>query len=163
MITKSLNLADPDFLSSFNEYCLFSKPYKNLECGSISLREENIKKYLKTLKNESDLIDSAINKNNKHSFFLFTKKKEDHLEIQFLFPNRLIKQTSKETVKSFYLLCIKQLEASGYEFLKGEILRNHKKQSYKKFLKRFVRAVSFDNENNITIHKEKLIKEYEKM
>ena len=163
MFVKSLDLTDPDFLSSFNEYCLFSKPYKNLEYGSVFLRQENIKKYLKTLKNNSDFIDSTLNDKNKYSFFLFTKKKDDYLEIQFLFPNRLIKQTLKETVKSFYLLCIKQLEASGCSLLRGEILRNHKKKSYKSFLKRYVLAVDFDDEDNITIHKDKLIKEYEKL
>ena len=173
MEIKDVDFSDDSFLSAFERFCLISKPYKQMEKGSLSLRKTYIKEYLEDLKTDSDYSSRSLDEDGKCLYYLFSIEKTDRktgkkcLEVTFCFPDLNNRPSICEVTTAFYFLMLKHLEYSGCDLYKTSLLRKRKSKFFKEFIYRYFRAVEWEGGlpkkgNKVVIRKQKIKEEYKK-
>ena len=172
MQVRKINLSDEVFLSSFDEYCLSSKPFPRMSEGSLSKRLFSIKELREELISSNQLRLSVSDSENKPVFFCFCTPNdtEDFVFLNFIFPNTsLVFRSNIIKYQTAFCECFLHVfKETNLNLVKSDLMRVFKKEALIKTLKRF--ASPFDlisDENNeicsVEIKKENVIKFYEKL
>tara|TARA_R110002020_G_scaffold126312_5_gene284045 strand:+ start:200 stop:928 length:729 start_codon:yes stop_codon:yes gene_type:complete len=132
----------------FENFCISSKPYDFCVVGSPSLRQRKIKRIFNHL---SRCEIYKAEEDNKIIGFVFLEKEEYCLDVNFLFGVRR-NFTSQKLIKAAHAIFDVALKDLNKNYLKSEIRRTYKIDSYKKWIERYdKRAIIFNDDNNTVV------------
>ena len=162
-----INFSENNFKNDFLNFCLSSEPFEEVEYGSRSLKNFQSITYLNSL-NNSDLPIVIIDNNEINVFYAFFNIKNNDLDLEFCFPALNIMEDFEYSRLCFYSLCLYALNYFGKDSMTGTIMRKNKKNPFKMFLKRYVKAIEYketkDNTNDlIYLSKKSIINHCEKL
>lgn len=169
MNIEEVNFNDEDVVYLIKKYCLYSAPFGQIGyLNSISSRERSINQYIKVLKN-CELAIAAVNGGGDYLFFLFigeTSKKG--LSLEFAFPNPCISSNISLMRFCFYNLCLHAMDFFRKEEISGIIRRQNKKNPFKMFLRRYIKAISYTENDeqqydSVYLTKESILKHREQL
>ena len=133
----------------FYSFCIQSKPYDFCDIGSLTLREREIKKTFDNFSSTCDVYSAG--ENNKVVGFVFIKKEENCLDVSFLFGVRK-NFTSPKLIEGAHKIFEIALQKHNKNYLKSEIRRNYKVESYKKWVERYDKnAIIFNDKENTVV------------
>lgn len=144
MKIQKINFQDPEFLSLINFYLLNSGPFPRInDLKSFSAKQIAINEYIETL-SELDLSLVLTDDDGGFVLFVFFDDTEgDCIDLEFAFPNHTIVPSVDLIRNSFYSLCLHALNYFGKESISGTIRRKNKKDPFKSFLKRYIKALEY--------------------
>ena len=152
------------------KYCIESSPFSSIDIHkSISFRSVASENFVKSLEHECRLSLCSISPEGEYLFFAFFKKNNnDSIELHFALPNTNLKQSPSQMRNCFYDLCLHALDKLKVEEIEGEVIRVSKKNSYKIFLKRYIKAMTYkENEHSeydsVYLNRESILAHCEKL
>ena len=129
----------------FHNFCISSKPYDFCIRGSRSLRQRKIKEIFEEFSTREIY---KAEENDKVIGFVFLEIEEHCLDVNFLFGVRK-NFTSKKLIKAAHVIFDLALKNHNKNYLKSEIRRTYKIDSYKKWIERYdARAIIFNDHRN---------------
>ena len=132
----------------FHSFCAKSKPYQFCELGSSTLRETKIKK---TFDDFSACEIYSAEERGKIVGFVFLKKEKNCLDVNFIFGVRK-NFTSPKLIEGAHKIFKIALRDHNKKYLKSEIRRNYKVESYKKWIERYDKnAIIFNDKENTVV------------
>jgi len=165
-----IDFKDPVFQDLLKTYCLRSSPFGEIDyIKSINGRNRASEKYVSFLKENCSLPIAVRNENNEYLFFAFFNHiKDSHIDLIFAFPNTKLESDIPTMRLCFYELCLTAFNYLKCDNIIGKVFRREKKNAYKFFLKRYIKALTYtenkDKEfDEVYTDKQTLIKEYEKL
>ena len=139
---KPIKEPTEEFFNIFKSYCLESKPFNFCELPSMQIRLIKIKQYFNSVFSYSDCI-VALKNDEIVGFFCIEKQNEIGIIVigVGLYPKITFPEIAEmfSDFRKFY----KQQNPEIKSFI-GEIVRNHKKESYLKFLKKYIKPSKID-------------------
>lgn len=168
MQTKEIDFKDNSFINLYKSYCLSSKPFDEINpFQTISSLNFGSEEYLQILK-ESDLsvcsvfesweipldkgYQRSFDKSNEefsYIYFCFFKKhKKNDIELIFSFPGCDIMKDFDNARMAFYALCLYAMEIYKCNKIYGKIRRKNKKKPFLSFIKRYIKAIKYDERPN---------------
>jgi hypothetical protein len=139
---KLINEPTEELFSIFKSFCLKSKPFDSCELPSMQMRLFKIKEYFNSVFLYSDCI-IALKNDEIVGFFCIEKRNEIGIIVigVGLYPKITFPEIAEmfSDFRKFY----KQQNPEIKSFI-GEIVRNHKKESYLKFLKKYIKPSKID-------------------
>ena len=144
MKIQKINFQDREFLSLIKFYFLNSGPFPRInDLKSFSAKQIAINEYIETL-SELDLSLVLTDDDGGYVFFLFVDDtNDDYIDLEFCFPASNIMEDFKYSRLCFYSLCLHALNYFGKESITGTIRRKNKKDPFKSFLKRYIKALEY--------------------
>jgi len=141
---EKIDFNDKEFISLINFYLLRSSPIPRIDnLHSFSAKSLAINEYIETLSG-LDLSVACIDDDGGYLFFVFLDKLSDGcLDLEFAFPNMPNNPSTDLMRDCFYRLCLYGLNHFGCDKIKGTIRRQKKKNPFKIFLKRYIKAISY--------------------
>ena len=132
----------------FYNFCVSSKPYHFCMRGSPFLRQGKIKEIFEALSTREIY---KAEEGNKIIGFVFLEIEEHCLDVNFLFGVRK-NFTSKKLIKAAHEIFDLALKNHNKNYLKSEIRRTYKIDSYKKWIERYdKRAIIFNDDKNTVV------------
>ena len=143
MKIEKIDFNNKKFISLINFYLLRSSPIPRIDnLHSFSSKNLAINEYIDTL-SDLDLSIACVDNNN-YLFFVFLDKLSDgYLDLEFAFPNMPDNPSIDLMRDCFYRLCLYGLDYFECDKIKGTIRRQKKKDPFKTFLKRYIKAISY--------------------
>ena len=169
MKIEKIDFQDENFRRLIKKYCLSSAPFGEIErATSLSSRIAAVERYVKNTLVKSDLALCAKSNSGEYLLFAFFLDEGNRLNLTFAFPNQEIKQTASEIRLCFYKICLKAIKKTKIEEIIGLVFRHNKKNAYKIFLKRYIKAMTYvENKEGgadlVYLTKESILKHYEEM
>jgi len=169
MKIEKIDFQDENFRRLIKKYCLSSAPFGEIEIAtSLSSRIAAVEKYTRNTLVKSDLSICAKSNSGEYLFFAFFVDEGDKLNLTFAFPNQEVKQTASELRLCFYKICLKAIKKTKTKCIVGLVFRSNKKNAYKIFLKRYIKAMTYiENKEGgadiVYLSKESILKHYEEM
>lgn len=168
MKIEKIDFNDQEFISLINVYLLQSNPIPRIDgLSSLSAKQIAINQYIEVL-SELDLSIAAKN-NGEYLFFIFVDKLDDGgLDLEFAFPAINIMEDFVSSRLCFYSLCLYAMEYFGADRMSGTIRRQKKKNPFKIFLKRYIKAITYTENkdkkhDNVYLTKESILNHREKL
>lgn len=132
----------------FHNFCISSKPYDFCMRGSRSLRQRKIKEIFEEFSTREIY---KAEENDKVIGFVFLEIEEHCLDVNFIFGVRK-NFTSKKLIKATHAIFDLALKNHNKNYLKSEIRRTYKIDSYKKWIERYDRrAIIFNDHKNSVV------------
>ena len=132
----------------FHNFCISSKHYDFCIRGSRSLRQRKIKEIFEEFSTREIY---KAEENDKVIGFVFLEIEEHCLDVNFLFGVRK-NFTSKKLIKAAHVIFDLALKNHNKNYLKSEIRRTYKIDSYKKWIERYdKRAIIFNDDKNTVV------------
>lgn len=167
---EKINFDDSAFLSLIKKYCLQSAPFGEIDhLNSIKSRNKATERYIDFLKQSCGFCVCCKDVFGDYIFFAFFKPyKKSSIELVFAFPNTEKSNDISILRRSFYNLCLEAISEYNIDTIKGKIFRRNKKNNYKIFLKRYIKAIKYtENEDKnhdfVYLDKESILKHREKL
>lgn len=151
MSVELVNFDNEESNLIIKKYCIESSPFESIDSNkSISFRDIAAENFVKSLEHECRLCVCSVSSSGDYLFFAFFKKSNnDFIDLHFTLPNTNLKLSPVEMRVCFYDLCIYALDKLGVDKIEGKVIRVTKKNSYKIFLKRYIKAISYkENEHS---------------
>jgi len=165
---EKIDFNDQEFISLINIYLLHSNPIPRIDgLSSLSAKQIAINQYIEVL-SELDLSIAAKN-NSEYLFFIFVDKLDDGgLDLEFAFPAINIMEDFISSRLCFYSLCLYAMEYFGADKMSGTIRRQKKKNPFKIFLKRYIKAITYTENykqqyDSVYLTKESILKHREQL
>tara|TARA_R110002153_G_scaffold5393_3_gene25281 strand:- start:5585 stop:6202 length:618 start_codon:yes stop_codon:yes gene_type:complete len=170
MSVELVNFDNEESNLIIKKYCIESSPFASIDNNkSISFRDIASDNFVKSLEHECRLSVCSVSSGGDYLFFAFFKKSNnDFIDLHFALPNTNLKLSPVEMRVCFYDLCIYALDKLGVEEIEGKVMRVSKKNSYKIFLKRYIKAITYkENEHSeydhVYLNRESILAHCEKL
>ena len=146
---KITHLKEPeDAWPYFYDFCIKSKPYDFCKLPSRHLREREIRRAFEDF-SSCEIYSSK--ENDKTVGFVFLCVEEDCLDVSFLFGVRK-NFTSVKLINAAHAIFDTALRGHNKNYLKSQIRRTYKVESYKKWIERYdKRAIIFNDPQNTVV------------
>lgn len=140
-----VNFSDEESLVVIKKYCIESSPFVEMDVNkSISFRAIAAEGFIRSLDEDCRLSIRCVSDELEDLFFAFFKKNNnEEIVLHFAMPNTNLKQSPSEMRDCFYKLCLYALDKLKVDKIKGKVIRISKKNSYKLFLKRYIKAMTY--------------------
>ena len=150
MKIQKVNFNDDSSNIIIKKYCIESSPFESIDIhNSISFRDIASENFVKSLEDECQLCICSVNADGEYLFFAFFQKKYDYINLHFALPNTSLKSSPIEMRDCFYDLCLHAIDYFDIEEIRGEVFRVSKKNSYKIFLKRYIKAITYQENEDL--------------
>ena len=145
---KITHLKDPSRVwPYFYNFCIKSKPYNFCSLPSRSLRDKKIKK---SFQDFSNCIIYEAEDRGKVMGFMFLEEQEHCLDVNFLFGVRK-NFTSPRLISAAHAVFKDALKKCNKNYLKSQIRRTFKVESYKKWIDRYDKTAIILNDKENTV------------
>lgn len=169
MIIKKIDFNDEKAIYLIKKYCLLSAPFGEIDhLNSISSREQSTIKYINELK-KCDLSICCLSDEGDYLFFIFLYNLNNScLDLEFALPNTANNPSTDLMRRCFYSLCLYGMDELNATEMIGTIRRQKKKNAYKVFLKRYIKAITYTENkdkkhDNVYLTKESILNHCEKL
>ena len=166
---EKINFNDKKFISLINFYLVKSNPVPRISnITSFSAKQLAINEYINTL-SDLDLSIACVDDKGNYLFFVFLDKLSNgSLDLEFAFPNSSVSSNVDLMRSCFYSLCLYGLDYFKCDNIEGTIRRQKKKNPFKVFLKRYIKAISYEEREDLKhdfvyLNRESILKHCEKL
>ena len=169
MKIQKIDFNNEGFLTLIKSYLWDSEPIPKIsQLRSVSAKNVAIDQYIEIL-SELGLSIAALNDDNEYLLFVFINTKEEGLlDLEFAFPNSYISSNTRLMRMCFYSLCLYAMGYLKINNMHGTLRRQNKKNGFKFFLKRYIKAISYTENDehqydSVYLTKESILKHREQL
>ena len=164
-----VDFGDQESNNIIKKYCLHSAPFDQIHnFYSISCRDIASENFLDRLKEKCQLSIAAKSEEDYLFFTFFKKDKGGFIDLYFAMPNTNLNLSADIMRHNFYSLCLYAIDHFSMDNIEGLIYRKNKKNSMKLFFKRYIKAMTYkENEDlpydSVYLTKESILNHREKL
>jgi len=169
MRIRKINPNDIETKSIVKKYCIESIPIEEISIfNSVFARSLASDLFINNLFEDADLSLCSCDNKGVVIFFAFFINYEDNIELRFASPNTTLKLSPPIMRQHFYNLCLYAVNYFKNDRINGKVYRVNKRNGYKLFLVRYIKAITYvENDDkdydDVYLTKESILDHCEKL